>query len=181
MLFGWADNQAAQGNPYWAGRWGLYRENGGYGRNVVAPRTMDDGVRNMTWEIRNRVGTFCAFGNGATKPWRMGDAAGYLAGRSGTRLVTHYNVFGIREGRLREYARNSIRDRGTPAIIGTGWLSHYPLAYGYAWRSRETRACPICPWNKTEYSRWFRVNQGWGRDQGEWVPASTWFAGEIYP
>ncbi|MFL5805883.1 MAG: hypothetical protein ACJ8CR_29615, partial [Roseiflexaceae bacterium] len=160
MLFGWGDNQAAIGNTYWAPRNGLYRQGGGYGADAVAPPTMDAGVRAMTWEIRNRIGTFCAFGSGATAPWSMGNASGYLAGRTGTRLDTHYDVLGIHEDRLREYARNSIRDRGTPAIIGTGWLTHYPLAFGYAWRSRETQACFICPWTTTEYSRWFYVNQG---------------------
>jgi hypothetical protein len=181
MLFGWADNQAAIGNAYWSPRFGLYRQNGGYGADAVAPPTMDAGVSAMTWEIRNRIGTFCAFGSGATPPWSMGGASGYLAGRTGTRLDTHYDVFGIHEDRLREYARNAIRDRGTPAIIGTGWLTHYPLAYGYAWRSRETQACVICPWTTTEYSRWFYVNQGWGGSGNGWVSAGTWFAGEIYP
>ncbi len=181
MLFGWADKQAASGNSYWAPRFGLYRQNGGYGADAVAPATMDAGVSAMTWEIRNRIGTFCAFGSGATPPWSMGGASGYLAGRTGTRLDTHYDVFGIHEDRLREYARDSIRDRGTPAIIGTGWLTHYPLAYGYAWRSRETQACFICPWTTTEYSRWFYVNQGWGGSGNGWVSAGTWFAGEIYP
>ncbi len=181
MLFGWADNQAAIGNPTWVGRWGLYRENGGYGADAVAPRFMDTGVRNMTWEIRNRIGTFCAFGNGPTFPWRMSDASGYLAGRSGARIRTHYHVLGISTGGLRERARNSIRDRRTPAIIGTGWLNHYPLAYGYAWRSRRTWACAICPWKVTEYSRWFYVNQGHGGGNNGWVSASTWFAGELLP
>ena len=30
------------------------------------PRTADAGVNAMTWEIRNRIGTFCAFGSGGT-------------------------------------------------------------------------------------------------------------------
>lgn len=42
MLFCWADRQAATGNSYWAGRWGLYRENGGKGANAVAPLSMDN-------------------------------------------------------------------------------------------------------------------------------------------
>ncbi|MFN2284216.1 MAG: hypothetical protein ACK2UQ_07325 [Anaerolineae bacterium] len=177
MLFGWADNQAASGNAYWAPRWGLYRENGGYGTNVVAPQYWDTGVKNMIWEIRQRIGTFCAFGSGATAPWDMSGASGYLAGRTGTRLYTHYNSVGIQEGGLRERARDSIIYRDTPAIIGTGWLNHYPLAYGYAWRSR--RRCFIGCW--TEYDRWFYVNQGWGGSDNGWVSAGTWFAGEIRP
>ena len=181
MLFGWADHQAALGNPAWAGRNGIYRVSGGYGADADAPLYMDTGVQNMTWEIHNRIGTWCAFGSGPTFPWDMGGAAGYLAGRSYTRLFTHYNVFGIHEDRLREYARDSIIYRHTPAIIGTGWLNHYPLAYGYAWRSRTVS----CAWyefwcsTKTEYNRSFYVNQGWGGGGNGWIPAGTWFAGEI--
>ncbi len=181
MLFGWADHQAEVGNPNWAGRQGIYRVNGGYGANADAPLTMDAGVRNMTWEIRNRIGTWCAFGSGPTFPWDMSDAAGYLAGRSYTRLFTHYNVLGIHTDGLRNRARDAIIYRHNPAIIGTGWLNHYPLAYGYAWRSRTVS----CEWyefwcsTKTEYNRSFYVNQGWGGSSNGWVSAGTWFAGEI--
>ncbi|MEZ4865757.1 MAG: VWA domain-containing protein [Caldilineaceae bacterium] len=181
MLFGWADKQAASGNSYWAARWGLYRQNGGKGADAVAPSTMDSGVRNMTWEIRNDVGTWCAFGSGPTNPWDMDGASQYFSGRTGTSLSTHYNVLGIHEDRLREYARDSIRDRNTPAVIGTGWLTHYPLAYGYAWRKRTVRKCFIFCWDETEYSRFFYVNQGWGGSDNGWVSAGTWFAGEIRP
>lgn len=181
MLFGWADNQAANGNNYWAPRWGLYRQNGGTGANAVAPKYMDNGVRNMTWEIRNDVGTWCWGNSGPTNPWNMDNASNYFQNRTGTKLSTHYNVLGIHESRLRRYARNSIRDRNTPAIIGTGWLTHYPLAYGYAWRKRTVRKCFIFCWNETQYNRSFYVNQGWGGSGNGWVTASTWFAGEIRP
>lgn len=181
MLFGWADRQAANGNAYWAPRWGLYRRNGGRGENVVAPLLMDDGVRNMIREIRDDIGTFCISGSGATFPWDMKQARNYLNGRTGTTLSTHYNSVGIHESRLREKARNSIRDRQTPAIIGTGWLNHYPVAYGYAWRKRTVRKCLIFCWNTTVYDRSFYVNQGWGGAGNGWINASTWFAGQIYP
>ncbi len=181
MLFGWADRQAATGNAYWAPRWGLYRNNGGRGSNAVAPLSMDNGVRNMIREIRNDIGTFCITGSGATFPWDMHKARNYLRGRTGTTLGTHYNVFGIHKSSLRNLARNSIRDRSTPAIIGTGWLSHYPVAYGYAWQRRIVRKCFIFCWNKTVYDRYFYVNQGWGGSGNCWINASTWFAGQIYP
>ncbi len=181
MLFGWADHQAALGNPGWVGRNGIYRVNGGYGADADAPLYMDTGVQNMTWEIHNRIGTWCVLGSGPTFPWDMSGAAGYLAGRSYTQLFTHYDVFGIHEDRLRDYARDSIIYRHTPAIIGTGWLNHYPLAYGYAWQSRTVS----CAWyefwcsTRTEYNRAFYVNQGWGGSGNGWVSAGTWFAGEI--
>ncbi|MFQ5858340.1 MAG: hypothetical protein ACE5LU_22285, partial [Anaerolineae bacterium] len=182
MLFGWADYQAGSLHwNYWRPRWGIYRQNGGYGANARAPVYMDAGVRNMTWEIRADIATWCAFGSAPTFPWDMDQASDYLKGRTGTRLVTHYNVFGITESRLRVYARNSILHRKTPAIIGTGWLNHYPLAYGYQWWSRRVKKCFIWCWYTTQYSRQFWVNQGWGGSGNGWIPARTWFAGEIYP
>jgi len=180
MLFGWADNQAAIGNRSWAGRFGIYRQNGGFGADAVAPRDPDAGVDNMTWELRQRMGTFCVFGQGATLPWRMDDAAGYLVGRSGIRLDIHYNAVLWKEDRLRDYAIKSIRDRHTPAIIGIGGLGspHYPLAFGYAERSRI-----VHHWygDTTERERRFIVNQGQGDERADVLPASTWFAGEIAP
>jgi hypothetical protein len=185
MLFGWADKQAADGNAYWTPRWGLYREGGGTGADAVAPQFMgassSDGVRRITWEIRAYIDTKCILGNGPTFPWDMDEARQYFTNRTGTSLRTNYNVFGIHTSGLRERARNAIRDQGTPAIIGTGWLNHYPLAWGYAWRSRRVQACFICPWKKTEYSRFFYVNQGWGGSGDGWVSAGTWFAGRISP
>ncbi|HYI02316.1 hypothetical protein [Hyalangium sp.] len=181
MLFGWGDKQAALGNAPWPKRWGMYRVNGGYGSNATAPVNQDTGVRNMTWEVRNRVNTFCFNGQGATAPWNMSNANGYLTNRSGATVSTHYNILGIHETRLRNKASSSIKDRKVPAIIGTGWLTHYPLAYGYRWRSRTVRKCVlfVC-WNKTETQRNFYVNQGWyGNDNG-WVGSGTWFAGQLY-
>ncbi len=184
ILFGWADRQAEEGNSYWSPRWGIYRENGGNGANVKAPLQMNEGVRNMISEINDHVDTWCVpFSNSAaTYPWKMDRARKYLSGRTGTSLRTAYSRIGRSKSECRINARNSIRNRKTPVVIGTGWLKHYPVAYGYAWRSRVVRR-GVGPfsWTKTVYDRWFRVNQGWGQNSGEWVEASTWFAGEIFP
>lgn len=182
MLFGWGDRQAESGtNAYWAPRNGLYRFNGGRGANDLAPIPMTEGIRNVIRELHGQLGTFCIFGSGATWPWEMDDAVEYLNGRSFTRLQADWNSVGWHEDGLRERARNSIRDRATPAIIGTGWLSHYPLAYGYAWQRRIVRRCFVFCWDTEVYDRWFYVNQGWGGAGNDWVEAGTWFAGEIYP
>jgi hypothetical protein len=182
MLFGWADNQADSLHwSYWRPRWGIYRQNGGYGVNARAPFFMDAGTKNMTWDIRDDIDTWCAFGSAPTFPSDMDEASDYLKGRSGTKISTHYNVFGVKETRLRNYASHSIMYRSTPAIIGTGWLKHYPLAYGYQWWSRKVKKCFIWCWTTTEYSRQFWVNQGNGGSGNGWISASTWFAGEIYP
>jgi len=170
MLFGWADHQAENGNSYWAGRWGLYRKNGGYGSNADAPRKGDAGVKRMTLEIRNDVGSFCAFGQGITHPGGMPGAKNYFKNRTGTSMEVHSNWLGIHAASLQKRVVNSIVQRKTPAIIGTGWLSHYPLALGFASRCNANRC-----------QSWFYVNEGWGGDGNGWVSAGTWFSGEIFP
>lgn len=182
MLFCWADYQAAHGNAYWAPRSGLYRQNGGRGAEAVAPLTQDEGVNNAIRELHNEVHTFCAFGSGATCPWDMPDAVTYLSGRSGTTLQANWDSFGICEDRLRDAAITSIVSRHTPAVIGTGWLSHYPMAFGYATQQRTVRHCFIWCWNDVVTDRCFYVNEGWGGGgAGDWIEASTWFVGQIYP
>jgi hypothetical protein len=182
MLFGWADRQAEANQPYWAARKGIYRKDGGKGTNATAPKSMDKGVENMIVEIRDDVDTFCVSSSGPTAPWDMDEATDYLEGRTATKLVTHYNLFGISEDRLRDDARGSIVKRKTPAVIGTGWLSHYPLAYGYSAKLSITKDCATCGPKTVEHARNFKVNQGWqSKLYLQWVPADTWFAGEIYP
>lgn len=182
MMFLWADRQAGTGNAYWAPRNGLYRQNGGRGADAVAPLNQDQGVVNVIQELHNDVGTFCIFGSGATFPWSMGGSWQYLNGRTGTTLDCDWDSLGIDEDGLRDKAISSIRDRHTPAVIGIGWLSHYPLAFGYAWQQRTVQHCFIWCWNDTVTDQCFYVNEGWGGGgAGDWVDASTWFAGQIFP
>ena len=190
MLFGWADLQADGSNSYWQPRWGLYRQNGGKypAKDAVAPSGMDSSIEAITKEIRAYTGGHCFFsGQSTTMPWHMISAWRYLIGRSGTKVkVGHNGLSGDYRSDYRNSAIASIRDHKTPAIIGTGWLSHYPLAYGYAERYRFVLNI-FDAWEK-HYQREFLVNQGRGyyikngRDTfWEWIPADTWFVGEIYP
>jgi hypothetical protein len=183
MLFCWGDYQAGNGNAYWSPRWGLYRQNGGTGANVVAPLSQDAGVNNIIRDLNGHVHTFNAFGSGATCPWDMPGAVNYLRTRTGTQLVCNWNSIGIHEGGLRDRAIDSIVNRATPAVIGTGWLSHYPLAFGYAWQQRTIRhSFLFWSWDEVVTDRCFYVNQGWGGGgNGDWIDASTWFAGQIVP
>ena len=60
--------------------------------------------------------------------------------------------------------------------------SHYALAFGYAWQQRTVQHCFIFCWTETVTDRCFYVNEGWGGGgAGDWVDASTWFAGQIFP
>ena len=182
MLFCWGDYQAAQGNAYWAPRTGLYHVNGGRGADAVAPLSQDGGVNNVIEELNGEVHTFCLFGNGATAPWDMPGASNYLSGRTGTRLQVDWNSFGIAEDGLRNNAISSIANRYTPAVIGTGWMSHYPMAFGYATQTRTVRHCIIFCWTDTVTDRCFYVNEGWGGGgAGDRIDASTWFSGQIFP
>lgn len=183
ILFAWADRQASNGNAYWAPRWGLYRVNGGRGANVIAPIGQDNGVDNMIRELNGHLATFCIIGSGATFPWDMPQASRYVNGRSGTRLSTHWNSLGIHRTRLANHAAESIAHRRTPAIIGTGWLTHYPVAWGYAWQRRVVRHSFLWwDWEETVTDTAFYVNFGWGGGgAGEWIDASSWFSGEIHP
>lgn len=190
MLFGWADNQASIGNPYWEGRWGLYRHDGGDGADAVAPSAMDEGVKHMTWEIRNHIDTWKVYiksggcWQGATDPGDMPDASAYVDGRSYTRLSACGSTLWP-TAKCRNKAANAIKRGGgeeSPAVIGISLTggSHYALAYGY--KERKLKGCLGETWWT---SREFYVNQGWGENAENsrgWVNGYyVWFAGEIRP
>lgn len=182
MLFGWADRQGHLGHPRWSRHTGLYRADGGTGADAVAPIAPDEGVRNMIREIRGWIGTFCAGTSGATPPWTMPNVLYYLASRASVRLVTAWNYPGAGDAPMVAMAIDSICNRGTPVVIGTGWLSHYPLAWGFGAYERVVRNCVFwhC-WSEVQYSPMFQVNNGWGSFYtADWVPATTWFVGVMH-
>lgn len=180
MLFGWVDYRASFDSK-WSHRWCAYRQNGWWaGSDAVAPEYMDDGVKLMTWKIRNKIGTYCTSSGGATKFSRMLDAYKYLQGTGcGWNIKTGWDNYGYSDD-LRNKAINHIVHNRTPVIVSD--YNHYPLAYGYAWRKRTVRKCFVFCWNETEYSRFFYVNNGWGSTaQNGWVAATTRFAARFYP
>jgi hypothetical protein len=102
-------------------------------------------------------------------------------------------VTGYDEQSLRTFARNVIKNEGDwarPTVIGTGFLSHYPLAYGYREKTEQVcwNQCQLV-WGTTECTptcrnvtyRGFYVNQGWGQSTGEWVAADLFFTGRLTP
>jgi len=202
MLIAYGDRQAHLGtNSAWAGRTGLYRTNGGRGDPAaVAPTGMDDGVKNMVEEIRADVMTFCSAFNssGATQPFTMHLVGNYLNGRTGASVRTWYlpagfSVTGADGDAVRSAARNVIQNEGDwrrPTVIGTGFFSHYPLAYGY--RQKLKQVCTTSymlvngkmTWVTNCYNqllKGFYVNQGWGDGTGEWVSTDIWFNGRLTP
>lgn len=179
MLLGWADHQAAQGNPAWSHRWGIYRENGGFGRDVGAPRHQDRGVENMTGEIAQHVGSFCVGGPTATLPTSMHFVSQYLRHRTGaTERSTYYAFFnGIAD------AINSMTRNNTPVVIGTGFYSHYPLAWGSQVRRRIVRKCFLwhC-WDERQYEEKVLINNGhfsYGDYYKLYLNTNTFFVGQL--
>ncbi len=185
ILFGWGDRQAHLGNPTWSGRTGIYRWGGSRtgSSNAVAPLLgMTEGMFNVIRELNLLMSTTCACpwslcDGAATLPWHMDEAQAYLTGRTGARVRVRYNSATFAEARLRNIVQDSIRDRDTPVVIGNsmGGGKHYPVAYRYRWRSKDTLF-------GKRYDREFCVNPGWGyRSDFQWVDARTWFAGELLP
>lgn len=172
MLFGWVDWRASKGDPVWRGSWNMYGD-----RTLVAPDSMDGGVREMTWRISRAIGNECVDisgyeGLGRSWPWNMEKARQWLKRTTNTApALTVSSTFGEPDatGSLRERAAESIRN-GRPVVIALGW-EHYALAYGY---------------QKTECDRWpdkheFFINAGHGGGPGYWTPARIWFVGEVFP
>ncbi len=122
-----------------------------------------------------RVGTYCVGSEAATNPWQMNQ--GYQwAGHQGASIsiTTDWGVPYVSSG-PRNKAIQSIRDYGRPAIVGTGFYAHYPLAYGYKYRTWTS-------WGITwDTQRYWKVNNGQGDTSPIWVDAdSCWFGSNGY-
>jgi hypothetical protein len=178
MLLGWADNQASQGNPAWAHRYGIYRENGGFGHDVGAPRDQDGGVDNMTWELAGHLGSFCVGGQTATLPTSMWFVSKYLRPRTGATERSHYYFFfdGIDD------AIQTMTRTNSPVIIGTGFLAHYPLAWGSQVRRRIVRHCFFWCWDVREYETKILINNGnWNYSDYNslYINTNSFFVGQL--
>jgi hypothetical protein len=184
MLYGWVDLKSSPSGGSVYGRWCAYHSGGVSSGSCtanpsgIAPSSNDASVKNAINNIRNRVRTFCLFGSGATYPGDMPGASGYLSEMgTGLGMRTSWNSIGWHDHDLTARAAEEIVWYGRPAIIGTGWLSHYPLAYGYAWQSRPGG------WFEPDvvYDESFYINTGWGCRSNGWVGSGTWFAGRTVP
>src|SRR5262249_50387273 len=73
MIAGGASQQAAHGGADGAFA-GLYRNgNDALGAIAVAPNTMNAQAGELSWTLREQIGTFCAGDQGATTMWDMED------------------------------------------------------------------------------------------------------------
>ena len=197
MLFGWVDRMADQqlyNHPDWRGRWGLFREQGGrYTPDAVAPKTFEgDGVKNMTWEIREDINTFCAdptqgliTQNAPTPPTDMQNVREYIEGRSGVSVEWGWEMYDTNDSLIKATTKILGGDGfvRTPAIIGIGYLEHFPLAFGWNGEPRT-----FCAWLWpptgciTLYYGEFLVNMGHAEGKAEWyADEDIWFVGTVQP
>ena len=116
------------------------------------------------------LGTYCAFGQGATWPWNMHDGFQWAPARGrGISSTWSWCVPHFGSG-PRNLAKAAIQS-GRPACVGIGFYEHYPLAWGYAYSENTWLGIT---WDTANY--WY-ANMGWGSSScGQWVNAdSCWF------
>lgn len=200
MLFGWVDFKSSLPAPASANwmRHNTFRNMGtslgdqtlGNGKNIVAPSVLSTSIKNSTLLIRSSVFSICtgysSDSGAATVPWMMEEVIYYLNyTNSGLSIDTHYCVVGCEEDRLTRYTLSHLKSSQLilrrPVIIGTGFLAHYPLAYGVKYRTRpEDWDEGYWDGDDVVWDTWWLVNQGWGDQSGEWVAGGTWFAGRVF-
>ncbi len=156
---------------YWDGRGVTSLIGGSGGTPMLNNGYVQECIRNVFgW-----VGTYCVNGQAATNPWQMNQ--GYRwAGRQGAgiNISTTWGVPYLSSG-PRNKAIQSIRDYGRPALVGTGFYEHYPLAFAYKYRDYTWLGIT---WDTQRY--WL-VNNGHAETAGIWVDAaSCWFGSNGY-
>jgi hypothetical protein len=121
------------------------------------------------------VGTWCVplADSAATNPWDMykGCRWGVSRGVSYS-FSTSWGAPYVSTG-PRNKAKGAIKD-GYPSIIGIGFYSHYPIAYGYRYRKWR--------WAGVTWStqRRFKCNMAWGGGSPSWQSASSvWFGQRV--
>lgn len=167
------DGWSGCGPTAWAMFYGYWDSKGV--SNLIAggtPWSNNSAVRDLIGAVFDYCNTWCTAINSqaATNPWDMYKGYRWAGDRGegisySTRWALPYT-----SSSPRNKAREAIRDRDRPAIVGTGYLAHYPFAYGYRYRQYKWAGIT---WD-TE--RQWKVNQGWGSSSCEWVSASScWF------
>ncbi|MCX6016641.1 MAG: LamG domain-containing protein, partial [Chloroflexales bacterium] len=193
MLFGWADYKSSipgSGvNRYYTYREGGTQYGSGTSVNGVAPKLMNigtavnPGLRNAILFIRGRISSVCQVtGASSTLPADMDNARYYLSYvGTGLGIDVSYHVFFYPADRIKNNTRAEIAYNHRPVVVGTGFGSHYPLAYRYAWRSRpEHWNEGIADGDDVVYSEFFYVNNGWGQGGlGGWTDAGVWYSGRL--
>lgn len=142
------------------------------GGSEFTPFTVNSDVGHCIRRCFDLTGCWCTAirGQAATNPWQMDDGDAYAAERGESITASMNWSVPLTSIAPRRVARDAIR-MGRPAIVGTGFFQHYPMAYAY--RYRRYRAGGITWWTQIQW----KVYQAWDpEDACEWVDATTcWF------
>jgi hypothetical protein len=147
---------------------------------------MSSDVKRYIEGVRKKLGSFCLFGGGATKPGQMKKIIDWYSARGiGYRVSSHYHSLSW-TGWTKEWIRNRAANHvktGYPAIIGI-WVKgkkkkamHYAVATRYKERSRRYRTCFLfwCK-TKTAYQQHFYLYMGWGGTGNGWYTVRAYAA-----
>jgi hypothetical protein len=139
------------------------------------PNSNDGNVNSCIWYEVPWLSTFCAYSQGATLPSEMWKGYHWSSSRGyAISWNIHWGVPYVLSSAGRNDCISAIQS-GRPAIVGIGFYSHYPLAWGYAHSEYHD---PVFGWTLWHDRRFF-VNEGWGGDPcaGCWVSADDTFYG----
>lgn len=176
------DGASGCGPTAWAIFYGFWDMRGPFnliGGSEWTPYTNNSDVHHCIRRTFDLTGCWCTAINGqaATNPWQMDEGDAYAAERGESIDASISWCVPLTSHIPRRLAQDGIRNQGRPAIVGTGFFSHYPVAYAY--RFRRYRSWGITWWTQTQW----KVYQGWGHSHCEWVDSTTcWFGmnGQCY-
>jgi hypothetical protein len=166
MIFGWASKRAAANPTADQAFRGLWRTgNDALGLPVVAPTYMNADANELTWTLREGIGTFCLSDQGATTPGNMKKARNFVSSRApGVTVDIDYDSWFFTDDDIKSSVIDAIC-QGRPSIIGTGGLfsadMHYPVAKSYE-------------------DTWLWLEMGWGGNGDGWYQTGTWFKGNVH-
>lgn len=187
MLVGYSDYVASMGHPRFGPFDRMYLANNGRGRSApdaVAPEKMDAGIEQLTIELRDDMNdgavSGCTItGSRFTSPVIMAQANEYFWGRVPARVIAEYDGAGIGTIAGATNVVNSLR-AGHVTAIGTGHLSHYPVAFGMHNFTPRRWSVKDRSWIQGGGATTvFEVNWGSGEDYSTSVPLHSWFKGIV--
>ena len=173
-----SDGYSGCGSTAWAmfyGYWdakGISNLIGGAGST---PASNNSDVRECIQHIFGYVNSWCVGDQAATNPWDMDEGHQWATHRGEGITISSAWCMPYLSSSPRNKAIHAIRDHSRPALVGTGYLEHYPFAYGYKYREYTI-------WGVTwATDRYWKVNNGHGNSSGVWVDASgCWFGADGY-
>jgi hypothetical protein len=149
--------------------------------SVISPLRMDDYVPHLETvytTLYDLCDVICIAGAGATLPGDMVEAGPTyfwipkITGHLGYSSKWSWDLMDPDWNEPSSVVRSSLKNH-RPAIVGLGWMWHYAMAYKYKYQEFKVteNAAPL------GVKRWFKCNQGWGKNTGHWYNGNDTFLG----